>query len=415
MCMRMYMLDVQLLNAVDTHSACERRLVCSLNPCVYTAKAWASKFAFAFSNGSTCELLRHGVVTAAKLTVTPRQQPPPAAESGRAGLSVAAEVARVERLDEDIADADEDAKTAAAASPPWGGYALHLACLTAGIHGESPPALLIRPVTLPSSSPPPGHDDYADELSASPPLHQRLPPSSEAADPPVLAEYPGASALLSAGGGDFWVVSRSGGGGGGGGGSGGGGGGGGGGGSGGVIAYRWSTAHRQAVARVDIGTAAAAADAAVEIGCSGGGKNGSGGLGRLAASLHFPSNELIALTDRGNVLTVSPPLQACPLGRDEGDGGGGGGGGGGGSGGGGGGGRGGKHAGVRYGQTVSRGGGGGGGDDGDDVQSDDNRGGTSDGLSPPAVRHVVGLYTLRIHSTHKLESAWRQPLKPLIE
>jgi hypothetical protein len=51
------------------------------------------------------------------------------------------------------------------------------------------------------------------------------------------------------------------------------------------------------------------------VGGGNGNSNHRNGLGRLAAALHFPSNELIALTDRGNVLAVSPPLEPCPLGR----------------------------------------------------------------------------------------------------
>jgi len=326
-------------------------------------------------------LARHGVVTTAKLTTTlsPPYSPPlqqlrrrQSTEAEGAGGDAAAK-ARVERLVEDI---DATATCAATenggdAPPPssWGGYALHLACLTAGVRGESPPALLIRSVTLPSS---PSGDD--DELSALP--RERLPPPSQHADLQVLAEYPGASTILSAGGSDFWVVSQSisgagsssrGG-------------------SGRCIAYRWSTAHQQAVARVDLGTAAAAADAAVQVAhkgtegrreVSGGGDvqgakypesgrfrgssgelDSGGGLGRLAVSLHFPSNELIALTDRGNVLTVSPPLEACPLGKeDEGDDNG--------------------SSGVPYGQTVSH----------DDILPD-NRGAGDGGMMPPSVRHV---------------------------
>ena len=97
------------------------------------------------------------------------------------------------------------------------------------------------------------------------------------------------------------------------------------------MAYRWSAAERRAVARVDFGVAAVAADAAAERAdrlANGTTTKPSSffassaratGLGRVAATMHHPSNELVVLTDRGNVLAIGPPLDGFPTEANDAD------------------------------------------------------------------------------------------------
>ena len=124
----------------------------------------------------------------------------------------------------------------------------------------------------------------------------------------ALAPVPRASAVLSAGGDEFWVVANGGGA---------------------VngpksVATRWAVGEAngrtRATRRVDLSAAAAAADAAA---AAADGVSPSRAvaaertLGRLATCLHYPSRELLAVTDRGNVLCLSPGLRGFDSGTDD--------------------------------------------------------------------------------------------------
>ena len=87
-----------------------------------------------------------------------------------------------------------------------------------------------------------------------------------------------------------------------------------------VEAYRWDTAERVCVARVDVQSAASVADAAaaeVRVRSQSGkpeSEEGEDSGGSIAVALHGPSDELLAVTRRGEVIVASPPLSKCPLG-----------------------------------------------------------------------------------------------------
>jgi hypothetical protein len=121
----------------------------------------------------------------------------------------------------------------------------------------------------------------------------------------ALAPVPNASAVLSAGGDEFWVVAN------------------GGGASNGAVATRWAVGEAigqtRATRRVDLSAAAAAADAAAAAadGVSSRAAAERTRKGRLATCLHYPSRELLAVTDRGNVLCLSPGLRSFGSGTDE--------------------------------------------------------------------------------------------------
>ena len=111
--------------------------------------------------------------------------------------------------------------------------------------------------------------------------------------------------MLSAGGDEFWVVAN------------------GGGAANGAVATRWAVGEAngqtRATRRVDLSAAAAAADAAAAAadGVSSRAVAERTRKGRLATCLHYPSRELLAVTDRGNVLCLSPGLRALGSGTDE--------------------------------------------------------------------------------------------------
>jgi hypothetical protein len=121
----------------------------------------------------------------------------------------------------------------------------------------------------------------------------------------ALAPVPLNSAVLSAGGDEFWVVAN------------------GGGASNGAVATRWAVGEAigqtRATRRVDLSAAAAAADAAAAAadGVSSRAAAERTRKGRLATCLHYPSRELLAVTDRGNVLCLSPGLRSFGSGTDE--------------------------------------------------------------------------------------------------
>ena len=208
---------------------------------------------------------------------------------------------------------------------------VRVVCLTAGAPRVSPPAVVIRDVPDASRR----RDDAARTKTSE---------SYSNGGDEIAATYPGAKTILAAGGDAFWVlVDRRGEkgakgatgatgakGAGPGSGSGAGPGSGAATGAGQCVAYRWSAAERRAVARVDFGVAAVAADAAAERAdrlANGTTKPSSfsassaraTGLGRVAATMHHPSNELVVLTDRGNVLAIGPPLDGFPTEANDAD------------------------------------------------------------------------------------------------
>ena len=155
--------------------------------------------------------------------------------------------------------------------------------------------------TVPESAD--GRDDSTTNAS-----EKEFPPSD---DGETVAEYPNAVSLLGAGGIDMYVVCAT---------------------SGGdddddgvgdvgrVEAYRWDTAERVCVARVDVAVAASVADAAaaeVRVRSQSGKRESEGDEdsgGSIAVALHGPSDELLAVTRGGEVIVASPPLSKCPLG-----------------------------------------------------------------------------------------------------
>ena len=208
---------------------------------------------------------------------------------------------------------------------------VRVVCLTAGAPRVSPPAVVIRDV--------PTHSRRRDDAART-----KTSESYSNGGDEIAATYPGAKTILAAGGDAFWVlVDRRGEkgakgatgatgakGAGPGSGSGAAPGSGAATGAGQCVAYRWSAAERRAVARVDFGVAAVAADAAAERAdrlANGTTKPSSfsassaraTGLGRVAATMHHPSNELVVLTDRGNVLAIGPPLDGFPTEANDAD------------------------------------------------------------------------------------------------
>ena len=155
--------------------------------------------------------------------------------------------------------------------------------------------------TVPESAD--GRDDSTTNAS-----EKEFPPSD---DGETVAEYPNAVSLLGAGGIDMYVVCAT---------------------SGDdddddgvgdvgrVEAYRWDTAERVCVARVDVAVAASVADAAaaeVRVRSQSGKRESEGDEdsgGSIAVALHGPSDELLAVTRGGEVIVASPPLSKCPLG-----------------------------------------------------------------------------------------------------
>ena len=208
---------------------------------------------------------------------------------------------------------------------------VRVVCLTAGAPHVSPPAVVIRDV--------PTHSRRRDDAART-----KTSESYSNGGDEIAATYPGAKTILAAGGDAFWVLVdrrgekarrerrarrargrgprlpapgagsrlRAGSG------------------AGQCVAYRWSAAERRAVARVDFGVAAVAAAAAAERAdrlANGTTKPSSfsassaraTGLGRVAATMHHPSNELVVLTDRGNVLAIGPPLDGFPTEANDAD------------------------------------------------------------------------------------------------